>query len=203
MPGFDPYDFEHTRKSVRYKRDDIKVSLSGYLLFSQGRPLDATLLDVSAKGVQVYTPKKLWANKKLVVHLEFADGRKFDLKAKIMRHKLAINYRYKLEFLDGGDALEKRFRLGKTNTYVAGSPIEAEYHNFGVNSVEMLTPNSLGSDDKLSLILDCGAEEQQELEAKIVCQDKLDRHCYGLKFESPNDDLGEHILNTQTRLLFG
>jgi hypothetical protein len=178
--------------------------LSNYGLFKLGSPQKAKLIDVSSNGAQIRASKKLKLNQKLSVNFEFSDGKKFALNAKIIRHENKINYYYELAFEKTNlAAKDKKASLVKVNLFGAGNPINAKYRNLTFDAVQILTAAILQDDSTLSLVFNFSDGEQLKTEAKIVCQRKFISHYYGIKFEKFNDELGDHLLTTQTDLFFG
>jgi len=94
----DPENINHKRKSVRYIRDDIKASIKESSLFNNKAPTKITLHDISTHGALISPPKtlKLKAHQKLILILEFTDGKIFNIEATVVHSKKAVHHINKL-----------------------------------------------------------------------------------------------------------
>ena len=97
-PDFSPYLTDNERKTIRYIRNDVKVSLLyGNILGIKKNRL-TTLNDISTKGTLVTATQKLSLNKKVIVVITFGDGKVFRINGKIIRQCPTAPHRYAIQF---------------------------------------------------------------------------------------------------------
>ena len=85
----------NNRISVRYRRSDIKVMIrTQSLLFP--RLIDASLVDISSKGIAIHSQKKLRVNGRVSIFLQFYDGKRFTVLATVS-NKVAPRYGLKFD----------------------------------------------------------------------------------------------------------
>ncbi|MBU2569812.1 MAG: PilZ domain-containing protein [Gammaproteobacteria bacterium] len=89
---------DNGRRSVRYVRNDIKVVLITKNLLGLDKKIQAQLQDISSKGLRVSAKEKLSINKKITVALKFKDGRRFNMKAKVVRQSSSNKFDYGIKF---------------------------------------------------------------------------------------------------------
>ncbi|WP_341328461.1 PilZ domain-containing protein [Methylotuvimicrobium sp. KM2] len=89
---------DNGRRSVRYVRSDIKVALITKNLLGIDKKIQAQLQDISSKGLRVSPEEKLGINKKITVALKFKDGRRFTMKAKVVRQSSSNELEYGIKF---------------------------------------------------------------------------------------------------------
>ncbi|WP_404360639.1 PilZ domain-containing protein [Methylotuvimicrobium sp. KM1] len=89
---------DNGRRSVRYVRNDIKVVLISKNLLGLDKKIQAQLQDISSKGLRVSAEEKLSINKKITVALKFKDGRRFNMKAKVVRQSSSNKFDYGIKF---------------------------------------------------------------------------------------------------------
>ena len=89
---------DNGRRSVRYVRSDIKVVLITKNLLGIDKKIQAQLQDISSKGLRVSAEEKLSINKKITVALKFKDGRRFNMKAKVVRQSSNNKLDYGIKF---------------------------------------------------------------------------------------------------------
>ena len=91
----DPENIDHKRKSVRYIRDDIKASIKENSLFSNKPPIEITLHDISTHGALISPPKtlKLKAHQKILLILEFTDGKIFSIEVTVIHSKKVVHHK--------------------------------------------------------------------------------------------------------------
>lgn len=89
---------DNGRRSVRYVRNDIKVVLISKNLLGLDKKIQVQLQDISSKGLRVSAKEKLSINKKITVALKFKDGRRFTMKAKVVRQSSSNKFDYGIKF---------------------------------------------------------------------------------------------------------
>lgn len=89
---------DNGRRSVRYVRNDIQVALITKNLLGIDKKIQAQLQDISSKGLRVSAEEKLSINKKITVALKFKDGRRFNMKAKVVRQSSSNKLDYGIKF---------------------------------------------------------------------------------------------------------
>ncbi|CCE24013.1 MULTISPECIES: PilZ domain-containing protein [Methylotuvimicrobium] len=89
---------DNGRRSVRYVRNDIQVALIAKNLLGIDKKTQAQLQDISSKGLRVSAEEKLSINKKITVVLKFTDGRRFNIKAKVVRQSSSNKFDYGIKF---------------------------------------------------------------------------------------------------------
>ncbi|MBE0434846.1 MAG: PilZ domain-containing protein [Methylomicrobium sp.] len=89
---------DNGRRSVRYVRSDIKVVLITKTLLGIDRKIQAQIQDISSKGLRVSAEEKLSINKKITVAIKFKDGRRFNMKAKVVRQSSSNKFDYGIKF---------------------------------------------------------------------------------------------------------
>jgi len=85
----------NNRISVRYRRSDIKVVIKTHSLFFP-RLANAVLVDISSKGLAVNSRIKLRLKSRVSVFLQFNDGRRFTIMAKVS-NRMAPRYGLKFD----------------------------------------------------------------------------------------------------------
>lgn len=154
--------------------------------------------------MQISTSKKLIQNKTLRFSLEFADGKKFSLDAKVVRCEDVILTLYELIF--EGEALadkQKQARLNKVRLFEGDNRIHAKFHSLTYDTVEILTSAMLDRNSDLSLVFYFSDGEELKVCARVAHQGQsINRYHYGIQFDKVNDALGEHLVATQTDLIF-
>lgn len=196
--------FSGRRKAPRVVRKDISVYLDKHQLFNLGAPIPVKLVDISARGMQISSSKKLIQNKILRFTLEFVDGKKFSVNAKIVRCEDIFLNLYELSF--ESEALadkHKQARLNKVRLFEGNKRIHAKFHRLDYGRVEILTSAALDRNSALSLIFYFNNGEELKVFTRVVHQGRsINRHHYGIQFDKVNDALGDHLLATQTDLIF-
>jgi PilZ domain len=89
---------DNSRIATRYIREDIAVSITSKNLLGISKRVEATLLDITSKGVLVAATEKMAINKNIVLHLQFTTGKVFDIKAKIVRNAAADKNEYGIKY---------------------------------------------------------------------------------------------------------
>lgn len=89
---------DNGRRSVRYVRSDIKVVLITKNLLGIDKKIQAKLQDISSKGLRVCAKEKLSINKKITVALKFKDGKRFNMKARVVRQSSSKKLDYGIKF---------------------------------------------------------------------------------------------------------
>jgi len=92
-------DFKkNNRATTRFIRDDIAVAINVPGLFGFGKTISVNLMDISCKGALISTGEKLGINKQITLNLQFKTGKKFEIKAKIVRHSSSPRNEYGIKF---------------------------------------------------------------------------------------------------------
>ena len=89
---------ENKRKTTRYVRKDIKVALRINNVFGIKKMLDSELLDISSNGALVFTRQTLRLKQKVIMLIEFIDGKTFSINAEIVRKCASSKYHYGIKF---------------------------------------------------------------------------------------------------------
>lgn len=203
MDQADTSQIHNKRKHTRFVRDDIKVSIVPTGLLGMKKPIICKLVDICAAGVQLSTKEKFIQNTKLVIILQFKNEQQFKLNTKVMWKKEANHY-----FTDHNFKLYKGVLknddnpLKSVHLLESGNEIKAKYRFLNMNNIRILTFSPLNKKKHYSLIFILSDGKQIQIESHFEHYIHHIYHDYGLKFESTNDALGEHLLNTQTDLIF-
>jgi PilZ domain len=91
----------------------------------------------------------------------------------------------------------------KKNTFFSlNKPIQIELHNISTKGALITADKKLNVKNKLTLYLTFEDDKTFQIEAKVVRIADPKAKKYGLQFNRYNNELGEHLLKTQTDLLF-
>jgi hypothetical protein len=92
-------DFKkNNRVTTRFIRDDIAVAINVPGRLGFGKTISVNLMDISCKGALISTGEKLGINKQITLDLQFKTGKKFVIKAKIVRHSSSPRNEYGIKF---------------------------------------------------------------------------------------------------------
>jgi PilZ domain len=96
-----PYP-NNKRKSTRYVRNDIGVTVSKISLFNfsfiKNWGIAVKLVDISSRGVLISSPMRLAVRKKIQLNLRFSDFKEFDVTGSIVRKSPGDDYVYGIKF---------------------------------------------------------------------------------------------------------
>jgi len=195
--------FKNQRKHTRFVRDDIKVSIIPFSLLSKKKPIECKLIDICATGVQISTKEKLKTNTNLTLYLQFKSDQKFKLKAKIIR-KNDIKHHYSDHHFKifEGFLRKKDNPLISVHLFDSDNKIEAKYRFLDMRCLRILTSSPLDQNKHYDLVFRLKNGEETKISSQITHYQCKTCHDYGLKFDQTNDTLAEHILKTQTDLIF-
>ena len=115
--GIDPNVVPHhnQRKTVRYIRKDIIVSISNTNIFGvHGKQMDVKLLDISSKGALIASSKNMRINSKVRLFLVFGGGHKFEVNTKIHRKSVGEQKLYGIKFEKVNDELAEHLLESQT-----------------------------------------------------------------------------------------
>lgn len=121
--GLDPNVVPHhcQRKTVRYIRKDIMVSISRPNLFGvYSRAIRVKLLDISSKGSLIACPKNMRINSKIRLILVFKGNRKFEVNTKIVRKSVGEEPLYGLKFQRVNNELAEHLLESQTELIFSG-----------------------------------------------------------------------------------
>ena len=194
---------DNQRKHTRFVRDDIKVSILPVSFLGMKEPISCKLIDICSAGLQISTKEKFRVNTNLSLILQFDDGHELKLKAKIVRQKETNHYLTNHSFNIGKDSLKNENNpLKSVHLLNSGNKIEAKYRFLNLNCIRTLTYSPLNKNKQYKLLFTLKNKQMIKTDSQIKsCQHHI-HYNYGLKFESTNDALGEHLLETQTDLIF-
>jgi len=189
------------RKHIRFVRNDIEASIISASLLGK-KTISCKLLDISAAGALLSSKEKLGGNTKLTLILQFDDMQEFILKATIRRKKEINHYLTNHYFSIYKGLLNKKENpLKSIHLLDSNRKIRAKYRLLSLDCVRVLTCAPL---NKKKYILAFTFDDNKII--KTDSQFKQYQHHkfyeYGIKFENINDDLAEHLLETQTDLIF-
>ena len=191
------------RKSTRFVRKDIKATIVKSNLLGLKETINCKLVDISSTGVQISTRIKLGSNIKLTVNLSFDSGRVFKIKSRIKRQNKTDNYLSVHSFPKIKELLnDKKTSLEKLYLYKSREQIPAKFRNLGSRSVKILTHTPLNLKEQHHLIFIMSNGKKHKASTQI---DDYQHHIYynhGIRFDKTSDELGEHLLETQTDLVF-
>ncbi|NOQ77761.1 MAG: hypothetical protein GQ475_08245 [Methylococcaceae bacterium] len=201
MDQFDKNLRKNQRKHTRFVRNDIKSSIVPISILGKKSSISCKLIDISAAGAQISSKEKFGINTKLTLSLQFDDEEQFMLKAKILRKK-EINHYLTNHFF----TIYKGFLNNKDNPLKSvyllenGQKIEAKYRLLSLNCLRVLTFSPLKKKYTLAFTLKDGKDTKTDSQFKQFQHHKF--YEYGVKFDNINDALADHLLETQTDLIF-
>lgn len=196
-------NLDNQRKHTRFVRNDIKVSILPASFLAMKEPISCKLIDICSAGLQVSTKEKLKVNTNLSLILQFDDGHEFKLKAKIARQKETNHYLTNHSFNIAKDILKnKNNPLKSVHLFDLDNRIEAKYRFLNLKCIRILTYSPLKKNKQYKLLFTLKNEHTITTDSQFESYQHYIYHNYGLKFESTNDTLGEHLLETQTDLIF-
>jgi len=192
---------QNQRKHIRFVRSDIEASIISNSLLGK-KNTSCKLIDISAAGAQFSSKENLGSNTKLTLALQFDDLQEFILRAKIIRKKEVNHYLTDHYFsLYKGLLNNKANPLKSVHLLDNNQKIKAKYRLLSLNCVRILTLFPL---NKKKYILAFTLTDKKT--TKTDSQFKQFQHHkfyeYGIKFDNINDDLADHLLETQTDLIF-
>jgi hypothetical protein len=195
--------FINQRKYTRFIRKDIEVTIVKSNLIGYKETIKCKLIDISSTGVQISTPLKLGTNIKVQLILKFGTGKTFKLKAKILRLQESVHYLSNHSF----PALQyflknKAAPLKSLHLFESNQEILMKFRDLDASSVKIFTYVPLDIKENHSLLFILNNGEQQKISSQIDQYQRLINNSYGIKFEKMSDKLGDHILETQTDLIF-
>ncbi|MFW5442812.1 MAG: hypothetical protein ACKE51_00695 [Methylococcaceae bacterium] len=194
---------KNRRKSTRLIRADIKASISRRNFLGVRDTFNCKLLDICSAGVQVLTPTNIGVNAKLQLNLQFGNEKEFTLNAKIIHHQESVHFLSTLNF----PALQyflnnKAAPLKSIHLFESNQELKIKFRNLTTSSVKVLSNVAINLNEHHSILFTLYNEEQQKTSCKINKHQKIINYSYGIKFDKPNDALGDCILETQTDLIF-
>jgi len=193
---------EH-RKSTRYIREDVKVSVVKPSLLGLKETIKCKLMDISSSGLQISTPEKFGAAYNVTVNLAFDSGKIFNIKAKIVNKRVINNYLSIHSFppikslLKDKDISLKRLCLNESD-----KEINAKFRNLGSSSVKILTPKPLDKKKQYCLIFTLSNEKKHKAWTQVSEYKHQIINHYGIQFEKNNDELGDYMVEDMTTLIF-
>ena len=194
---------KNKRKTTRFIRNDIKASIINLRFLGLRQAINCKLIDISSTGVQISTPVKLSVNTKLTLILQFDDGKEFKLKSKLARHKETNHYFSNHSFPTIKNLSKiNDASLRKLHFFESNKQIFAKYRNLSSSGVNILTYSPLNIKKQHSLLFTLSNGKKHKAITKIDQYQHYRYYNYGIKFDKTNDELGEHILETQTDLIF-
>jgi len=191
------------RKSTRFIRTDIKVSIvkSGFLGLNDA--INCKLRDISSSGVQISTPTKLAADSKLTVILSFDAGKVFKLKARIIHHQKTETYLSVHSFPKIIELVDdEEISLHELCLYEDQEQVSAKFRNLDPHSVKILTHSPLNLRKQHSLIFILSNGKKHKVLTEIHDYHPQKHNYYGIKFVKTSDELADYSLDTQTDLIF-
>ena len=195
--------FNNQRKHTRFVRDDIKAYIIPVSFLSLQEPIACKLIDISSAGVQLFTKTKFETNIKLTLVLQFDNGHEFKLKAKIVRKKEINHYLSNHNFnIEKSRLKNKDNPLKSVHLIESGKKIEAKYRFLNMRCIRILTFSPLNPKKQYNLVFTLKDEKVIKIDSQFKHYQHHIYHDYGLKLEKTNDTLGEHLLDTQTDLIF-
>lgn len=86
------------RIATRFIREDIDASISDLGFLSRGKDFPVKLVDITSKGVLIESDKKLKVGQALTLTLQFKTGKRFVIKAKVVRIAAESHDQYGIKF---------------------------------------------------------------------------------------------------------
>ncbi len=81
-------------------------------------------------------------------------------------------------------------------------PIMVELLDISSKGVLVSSPEKIRIDKKINLVLIFNGDKKFEIPSKIIREEVYAQKIYGIKFDHTRHDLGDHLLETQTELVF-
>lgn len=98
IPNDDDLVHSNRRKSVRYVRNDIQTRLIIRTFLGLKSSMDVKLFDISSRGVNISTAKRLKIGKPVCLIFRFEDGMEFKINALIKNCCVKSEYQYGIKF---------------------------------------------------------------------------------------------------------
>jgi hypothetical protein len=191
------------RKSTRFIRKDIKVSIVKPIILGLKEKINCKLVDISSTGIQISTSVKLGTATKLTVNLSFETGKIFKLKSRIKNHHETNHYLSVHSFPKIKTLLnDNEISLDRLCLYQSNNQISAKFRNLHSSSVKVLTLTPLNPEERYNLIFILNNGKKHKAWTKIDDYQHHKYYNYGIKFDKVSDKLGEYLLETQTDLVF-
>ena len=191
------------RKSTRFIRTDIKVSVEKSSFIGLKETINCKFLDISSTGIQMSTPTKFGTATKLTVNLVFDTGKTFNLKSRIVRQHETNNYLSIHSFPKIKKLLDdEEISLNRLCLYESKEQITAKFRKLGSSSVKILTHAPLNPKKQHSLIFILSNGKKHKVLTQIRGSQHHIYYNYGIKFDKTSDELADYILETQTDLVF-
>lgn len=191
------------RKSTRYIREDVKVSVIKPGILGLKETIKCKLIDISSTGIQISTPEKFGAAYNVTVKLEFDSGKIFNIKSRIVNKRVFNNYLSVHSFPQIKNLLhDKETSLERLCLYEADKQISAKFRNLGSSSVKILTPKPLDKKKQHCLIFTLSNEKKHKVWTQISEYKHQTINRYGIQFVKNNDELGDYMVEDMTTLIF-
>ena len=158
---------EH-RKSTRFIRADIKVSVVKPGLLGLKETINCKLIDISSSGIQISTPQQFGAAYNVIVKLEFDSGKIFNIKSRIVNKRVINSYLSVHSFPQIKNLLNDHdISLQRLCLYESDKEISAKFRNLGSDSVKILTPKPLDKKEQHCLIFTLSNEKKHKVWTQV------------------------------------
>ncbi|MDO8845458.1 MAG: PilZ domain-containing protein [Methylicorpusculum sp.] len=98
IPYADDLVHSNRRKSVRYVRNDVQTTLLIRNFMGLKSSMDVKLFDISSRGVNIASAKRLKIGKPVCLIFRFEDGMEFKINAFIRNCCIKSEYQYGIQF---------------------------------------------------------------------------------------------------------
>lgn len=191
------------RKAIRFIRKDIKVSVLRINFFGFKETINCKLLDISSSGAQLSTNRSLNKNIPINLKLNFSTENEFIVSAKVVQLTIKEDYLSIHKFPTIHNLLKNNeVNLESLDLYESNDKIIAKYRNLCSDNVEILTFSPLSNKKQHTLLFNLSNGENYKTDTEINYNKHRKYKNYGIKFDRPNDELGEYLIETQTDLVF-
>ncbi len=92
--------------------------------------------------------------------------------------------------------------FGGYNSFSYSDSIEVKLLDISSKGVLISSPKKINLNKKINLVLIFNCNKRFEIPSKVVREETYAEKIYGLKFDKARHDLGDHLLETQTELVF-
>jgi len=114
------------------------------------------------------------------------------------------NQRKTIRYIRGdiSASIHKRDIFGGYNLFGYSNPIEVKLLDVSSKGALISSPKKINLNKKINLVLIFNCNKKFTIPSKIIREETYAKKIYGLKFNHVRHDLGDYLLETQTKLVF-
>jgi hypothetical protein len=92
--------------------------------------------------------------------------------------------------------------FGGYNLFSYSNPIKVKLLDISSKGALIFSPKKINLNKNINLVLTFNCNKKFEIPSKVVREETYAQKIYGLKFNNARHDLGDYLLETQTKLVF-